>query len=166
MLLALDRITIVIEILLRMGALTRILQLTKAAAVAGLIFCAGEYLLSVTILQGDWDTVFRTLDHPTLLVGVGLFVIPRLSVGVLLLALYALLRVNHGGGRGTAATAGIIFWGVLSFCYVISLMMSGQCQSADLLPITFWQLVEVLFSAVIGGWIYEHSVQLDKADRQ
>ena len=76
---------------------------------AGLVLCAGEFILSKPLLGGMWSAVTEARNLPPVGLGrIPVFVLMNLVLGIVLVYLYAAIRPRYGAGPKTALRAGLL----------------------------------------------------------
>ena len=124
--------------------------------IAGVVLNIGESLLNGVILANDMKTEFDKLRLPE--PGgdfIAKAVIATFILGIVIVLLYAAIRMQFGPGWKTAIYAGLFAW----FCVYV---YSGAIQtglgfvSARLALIgAVWGLVEYSLGAIAGAWLYK-----------
>ncbi len=123
--------------------------------VAGLILVIGEYVLNGVVLGAQFNSQREQfgLGEPTALqLAVG--AVLTLAYGLILIWIYAAIRPRFGPGPWTAIVAGLTFWSVAHFLFLLSLWANGFVQLNFALISIAWGLVEDPIAALAGAWFY------------
>jgi hypothetical protein len=126
--------------------------------IAGLILNLGETLLNEVLLVKQMEETARRLhiERPGS-VFIGLAILLTLSLGVIIVLLYALIKVRLGPGIKSAVLAGLIVWFTV---YVYSGILTGIAIALSPVLIVAgvcWGLVEYLLAAIIGAAFYKEA---------
>lgn len=125
---------------------------------AGLVFNIGESILNAVVLADAMATLAQ--DHNMTEPGpaaIGVFVLLGFILGIVMVWLYAAVRPRLGPGPKTAAMIGVVVW---FLAYVIStagMVAMGMASANIAVLILVWGFVELVLSALAGGWAYKEA---------
>lgn len=124
--------------------------------VAGLIINIGEFLLNEVIFVKQMEEVFRRINLPR---PGATFIVTAIGItfllGIVIVWLYAMIRLRYGPGPKTAIIAAFVAW----FCvYFYSGILSGTLiglPTGLMLAGMAWGILEYILGALAGAWLYK-----------
>ncbi len=125
---------------------------------AGLVFNIGETLLNAVVVAGPMQEIAEAhnLQDPGG-PGIGIFVLMGFALGVLMTWFYAAARPRLGPGPKTAAIIGAALWFPSYLIPIVGWVVLGLAPLGLGVVMSIWGLVEMVLSAVAGGWLYQES---------
>ena len=126
--------------------------------VAGLILNIGEFLLNEVIFVKQMEEMFRRLNLPRpgatfIATAIGI----TFLLGIVMVWLYAMIRLRFGPGPKTAFVAAFVIWFCVYFyCGILNATLLGLPTTLVLIAFV-WGIVEYALAAIAGAWLYrEH----------
>jgi hypothetical protein len=124
-----------------------------AGLTAGLIINLGEFFLNGVLLSDEWEATMASLNRPPVGAGaVCLLTGMTFGLGVLTIALYAILLPRFGASPRTAIIAAMTAW---SFSYGIGMGWSfalGLFSEKLYFTTLGWSVVEVAVATLVSTW--------------
>ena len=125
--------------------------------VTGIILTVGEVVLNSFIVHSmmvEWAAKhsFPADPGPTFLVAA---IVLTISLGIVTIWLYAMIRPRSGPGPKTAICAALFMWfAVYIYCGIIFGLLLAQPLNAMAISIV-WGLGEFVIAAIAGAWLYK-----------
>ncbi len=124
--------------------------------VAGLVLNIGEFLLNEVIFVKQMEEMFRKINVPR---PGSAFIVTAIGItfllGIVMVWLYAMIRLRFGPGPKTAIIAAFVIW----FCvYFYSGILSGTLFGIPtwlMLAGMVWGIGEYILGALAGAWLYK-----------
>ena len=126
--------------------------------IAGLILNLGEALLNEVFLVEQMEETARRLhiERPgSAFIAVAALL--TLALGIMIVLLYALIKVRVGAGLKSAVLAGVIVWFTV---YVYTGILTGIAIALSPMLIVAgigWGLVEYVLAAIVGSAFYKEA---------
>lgn len=121
---------------------------------AGLIINVSAVLM-VPVVGNEMDTVLASRNLPPMGTGAMVyFAMLSLSLGVLLVWLYAAVRPRLGPGPRTAAIVSVLVWFLACFSANAALVAYGFMPVRLTVIGTAWGLVELVVAGQVGARLY------------
>jgi len=126
--------------------------------IAGLILNLGEALLNEVFLVEQMEETARRLhiERPgSAFIAVAALL--TLALGIMIVLLYALIKVRLGAGLKSAVLAGVIVWFTV---YVYTGILTGMAIALSPMLVAAgigWGLVEYVLAAIVGSAFYKEA---------
>ena len=126
--------------------------------IAGLILNLGEALLNEVFLVEQMEETARRLhiERPgSAFIAVAALL--TLALGIMIVLLYALIKVRVGAGLKSAVLAGVIVWFTV---YVYTGILTGMAIALSPMLVVAgigWGLVEYVLAAIVGSAFYKEA---------
>ena len=126
--------------------------------IASIIMFLTDGFFHERVVEADWKAVYASLGvvppaHATM--GLVYFAIYELGRGILVMALYVMLRVCWKPGPAAAALAGIVTWIAFSVTGPAQFIPLGFFSHALWIKVGAFHLVTSIIAAVAGAAVYK-----------
>ena len=123
--------------------------------VAGLILNIGEFLLNEVIFVKQMEEMFRRINVPR---PGATFIVTAIGItfllGIVMVWLYAMIRLRFGPGPKTAIIAAFVVWFCVYFyCGILNATLFSIPTTLMLIGMV-WGIVEYIAAALAGAWLY------------
>jgi hypothetical protein len=126
---------------------------------AGIVLNVGEYVLNEVVMAAEMRQMMakHNFTMPTgpnfMIMAVGV----TLLLGIVMIAVYALIRPRLGPGPKAAIVAALVMWfGVYLYNAGFFIMIFGT-PAKSMAIACVWALVEYSLAAIAGAWIYREA---------
>jgi len=126
---------------------------------AGVVLNVGEYVLNEVVMAAEMRQMMakHNFTMPTgpnfMIMAVGV----TLLLGIVMIAVYALIRPRLGPGPKAAIVAALVMWfGVYLYNAGFFIMIFGT-PAKSMAIACVWALVEYSLAAIAGAWIYREA---------
>jgi hypothetical protein len=126
---------------------------------AGVVLNVGEYVLNEVVMGAEMREMmakhnFTMPTGPNFMI---MAVVMTLVLGIVIVAVYALMRPRLGAGPKTAIIAAVVLWfGVYLYNAGFFIMIFGTPVKSMAIA-CIWGLVEYSLASIVGAWIYKEA---------
>ena len=131
-------------------------RIISGGLVAGLIIIAGESLLNIVILEGEWEAAYAALGLP-MNESTGMIVwyfLTGFILGIASIGLYSVYRETCGAGPKSAICAGLTVWFLTYFMGYSGMFFSGLFPMHLFWWGELWGVVEITLASLAGAAMY------------